>query len=101
MSTEPFSGSLTEQAQKKADDTAQLVRAYKRLFAREDGQRVLADLQTRYGWHKPTATTGTSTDEIVRRECMKHPLYHIQAMLDFQFRKPAKPKKAASNTSPT
>ena len=79
----------------------QLILDYKATFAGTRGARVLEDLQRVYGWDKPTAGPGITLEEVYRRECMKHPVYHIRAMLASEVRpdpKKAKPSKATSSS---
>lgn len=96
MPHEPFSNGADEVQRKQLLASRQLTMDYKQAFAGEAGGRVLADLKRVYGWHRPTADAGIPIEEVYRRECMKHPLYHIMAKVEAVLDEPEKPKRARS-----
>lgn len=71
-------------------------RAYRRVFASEDGAIILEDLRTRFGYGKPSARPGMRNEEVWLAEGMKLPLLHIDQMLtdDFSSHKRAEAKRA-------
>ena len=56
-------------------------RAYRRVFATEDGQRLREDLRAQFGYGKPSARAGMRNEEVWLAEGMKLPLLHIDRML--------------------
>lgn len=66
----------------------EMARAYRRLFATEDGKAVLADLQNQFGWGKPSARVGMRNEEVWMAEGMKLPLFHIDHMITVNLDQP-------------
>lgn len=86
---------------KQADqERRQLVLDYKATFAGERGQRVLNDMKRIFGFERPSAAYGMTHGDVMLREGMKMPIYHIESRLKTNFRKPARQKRALSNAPP-
>lgn len=101
MPREPFSHAdelATQAAQLNEQQRKQLVLDYKNTFAGERGQRVLADLKRLFGFDKPSGAYGMAHGDVMLREGMKMPLWHIQKQLDQTFQ-PKRRGKAASTTA--
>ena len=102
MPREPFSHAdeLAQQtAELSAQQRKQIVLDYKNTFAGERGQRVLADLNRLFGFNKPSGAYGMSHGDVMLREGMKMPLWHIQHRLEETFA-PKRRGKSASTTAP-
>lgn len=95
MADEPFS-SAREIAAQGERERRQLVLDYKGLFNSPRGQKVLADLQRKFGFGRPSAVAGMRNEDVWLREGMKMPLHEIERMRSMIFRKNAKPKRALS-----
>ena len=74
-----------EQRERIAEEQKQLRMLYGRVFGSPDGQRVLADLQTRFGWKDgvelPCFTPGLRSEDAIHRDGMKEPVRHISRMI--------------------
>lgn len=100
----PGSQPPADEAQKRAESRDDLVRCYKRVFASEDGRRVLTDLFGRYGFDK----NGVENDDfmpggdgltLARRDGMKSPLRYVMKMRNVEL-KPlgAEPRRAKAKS---
>lgn len=73
-----------KEEEKRQEQARQLRMAYGRLFGSPDGQRVLADLQARYGWKDgvelPCYTPGMQATDAIHRDGMKEPVRYISRM---------------------
>jgi hypothetical protein len=97
---EPFSHD-DELAKQGETERKQLVLDYKSIFGGEKGQRVLADLERLFGFNKPSGTMGAQHGDVMLREGMKMPIYHIRSRLNMTFSKPLKQRtRALSKESP-
>lgn len=56
-------------------------RAARRLFATEDGKRLLAHLRRTFGMDEPSARPGMRNEEVWMTEGMKAPLRHLDRLL--------------------
>lgn len=74
-----------QQKEDMAEAAKQLRLAYGRVFGTPDGQRVLADLQARFGWKDgielPCFTPGLRPEDAIHRDGMKEPVRHISRMI--------------------
>lgn len=59
-----------------------LVRAYKRLFTSDDGRRVLADLEEKYGFDRDDYVYGCTPGDHAYRSGLKSPIRYIRKMRD-------------------
>lgn len=105
MSTrEPFSHDDEVLKQAEAESRARKLdrlRRYKRLFASADGKWVLSDLKRLFGFNKPSATYGMQHGDVMLREGMKQPFFHIDAQIAAEMNPEPKPRRAKSAQSPT
>lgn len=83
-----------ELARQAETERKQLVLDYKATFAGERGQRVLNDMKRIFGFERPSGAYGMTHGDVMLREGMKMPIYHIEQRLKTTFRRTAKPKRA-------
>lgn len=91
------------QAEQAAQARRELILRYKRLFTRDDGRAVWADLCEKFGFSRSLAgTQGLEVGDsiIVRREMMRQPLYYIETMRDAVIEKKPREKKTADTLEP-
>ena len=102
--SEPTTPQTPQSDQEKRNEAARdLIRAYKRCFSSEDGRRVLADLDKKYGWGNDPFEPGIGHADLANRCGMHSPLRYIHKMKEKEL--PAIPKaqkqiKAKSGLSP-
>lgn len=84
MSEEPDSPEKI--AEKRASAHRDLVRAYKRFGASEDGRRILADLEEKYGFDRDDFVYGGTAMDLAYRNGTKSPIRYIRKMRDMVLR---------------
>lgn len=67
--------------EKRKDNAKQLRMSYARLFASEDGRRIMDDLKRRYGWQNdvelPCYQPNMTNNDFIHREGMREPIRYI------------------------
>lgn len=100
LSTSGTSDLAPEQiAEQRAKEQRELTLCYKRLFTSEDGQRVLADIEAKYGFHRDDYVYGCTQMDLAYRNGVKSPIRYMRLMRDAVL-KPLgeKPKKTKAKS---
>jgi hypothetical protein len=93
-------GTAADVAEKRKEQFRRLVKAYKGVFASENGRLVLADLKAAFGFERCEANSEALSDnQIARRVCMKAPIFHIERMRNYDLREKPKPKRALAGST--